>query len=109
MWRELFDSTLNISIERAATSKSMDLATIGRMKAMLRFARSWLGWGILRQLPGDLWEWEEISRHWTETPGLRQAKRLITPLAVKMDSLMLLRRPEITSLVIALLITIFIS
>lgn len=35
----------------------------------------------------DVWEWEE-----TEAPGLRQAKRPIALLAVKMDALMLLKK-----------------
>lgn len=108
MWRKLFNYTVNISIQRAFTSKRMDQVTIVRMKAMLRFVGSRLGWGILKQLPGDLWdvwELEEISCHWTEAPCLRQTKRLIASLAMKINSLiMMLRRPEIRDLVIALLI-----
>lgn len=40
----------------------------------------------------DVWECEEISLHWIEAPGLRLAERLITPLTVKVQSLMPLRR-----------------
>lgn len=41
-------------------------------------------------------ELEEISLHWTEAPGLRQAKRLIHRRLLR--TLMLLRRPEFRAL-----------
>lgn len=56
----------------------------------------------------DVWLLEEISLHWIEAPGLRRAKRLISPLAVKVELLTLLRRLELRTLVTALLITILI-
>lgn len=33
----------------------------------------------------NFWEWVEVSLHWIEAPGPRQAKWLITPLAVTVD------------------------
>lgn len=42
----------------------------------------------------DFWEWEVISLHWIEALGLRQAKRLITLLDVKDESLMQLRTED---------------
>lgn len=39
MWITPFDNTCYISIEIAAVSKGMDLATIGWIKAMLRIRR----------------------------------------------------------------------
>lgn len=33
----------------------------------------------------DVWKLEKIPLHWVDAPGLRQAKQLITALAVKVE------------------------
>lgn len=43
-----------------------------------------------------VWEWEEISLYWIEATVFREAYRLITPLANKVESLMLLRGLELS-------------
>lgn len=51
-----------------------------------------------------VWEWKEISLQWIEAHGLRKAKQLIAPLTVKVDLLMLLRRPSLRILIGLLLL-----
>lgn len=58
----------------------------------------------LGRYPVDTWEWDKISHNWTEAPGIRQAKQLITLLPLKVDFIMLLRRLELRTFTSLLLL-----
>lgn len=55
----------------------------------------------------DTWEWDKISHNWTEAPGIRQAKQLITLLPLKVDFIMLLRRLELRTFTSLLLLVTY--